>query len=94
MNNFGAHTIERQDEDIIIKLSIDQLISSVENCPEFPCKIVDKNKFVEYIIDNYFDFTISYEDDPIFLKHFDDLVDNACENGEEFVQFIDEEEDE
>jgi len=90
----NKHQTEVRGDNIIISLNIDQLIFGIENNPEFPCKITDKNKFAQYISDNFFEFVDPNGHDsplsPIFLKYFDNIAIGAYESNEEFIKMSEE----
>lgn len=90
MNTFGNHKIKQTKEKFIIELDIEQLIFALENNPDYEFKITNKKELLDYIANRIFEFTNDYNDEPLFFRTFDELVIQAYEDAEDFIEEVEE----
>lgn len=79
--------IESTKRNIVITIPISLLIYAIANKPDFPLKITDRTKFIEYIKKHIFEFGEDGESDVATIFYiFENLADDAFENGEEWLK--------
>ncbi|RXZ78017.1 hypothetical protein EBB07_28585 [Paenibacillaceae bacterium] len=83
-NNYFAQ-IEEKEEQIVVTISKEALLIVINNHPD-GYKITDEGNFFKYFCENWFHYREEENGDTPFSKSVDGLIEEAYEDGEEFVK--------
>ena len=83
--------ISKLKEEIIIKVNVKDLIKVSKTHPEYPFKVLDKNKFADkvvFMLENYANQNDVEKGSTHLEELFDTILEQVAESGEDFVKSI------
>lgn len=81
-------TIAKSAEAITITIPIDTLVNAAENHPDTPVEVIDRDKFVDAIIEKFDNDDVESGLKP--MEHILDLfIEGITEDGDESVELKD-----
>jgi hypothetical protein len=86
----AKNKVKTTETNFTITIPISNIIHGIELKPDFPLKIKDREKMLDYFKEHFFEFgEDNGESDVGIMFHlFEQMADQAFENGEEWLEEI------
>lgn len=91
-NFLSLPKVSRKDDKIVIEIPEDVLVFALEQSPRAYLKVLDKEAFINEVVDRIFEHCSGTDDEPMFFRLLDEIAEDMAEYGHPSIKTFDPEE--